>query len=86
MRFWAGEINDPDDHVRFEIRTALERGVRVIPVLVDGVSAPRQRQLPADLRKLARLGAVAMSYDRFEYGETRLTDVIQRSLPPWPAD
>lgn len=54
--------------------------MRVIPVLVDGVSAPRQRQLPTDLQKLARLGAVAMSYDWFEYGETRPTDVIQRVL------
>ena len=52
--------------------------MRVIPVLADGVSAPRQRRRPADLRKLARLGAAAMSYDRFEYDETRLTDVIQR--------
>jgi len=73
-------LDDPDDYVRFEIRTALERCVRVIPVLVDGVSVPRQQQLPADLQKLARLNALAMSYDRFEYDETRLTDVIQRVL------
>jgi TIR domain len=73
-------LDNPDDYVRFEIRTALERGVRVIPVLVDGSLVPRQRQLPADLQKLARLNALAMSYDRFEYDENRLTAVIQRVL------
>jgi TIR domain-containing protein len=73
-------LDNQDDYVRFEIRTALERCVRVIPVLVDGVSVPRQQQLPAELHKLARLNALAMSYDRFEYDETRLTDVIQRVL------
>jgi hypothetical protein len=66
--------------VAAEIRTALERCGRVIPVLVDGVSVPRQQQLPAEPHKLARLNALAMSYDRFEYDETRLTDVIHRVL------
>jgi hypothetical protein len=28
-------LDDPDDLVRFEVQSALERGVRVIPVLVD---------------------------------------------------
>src|SRR3712207_4354340 len=29
-------LDDPDDFVRLEIETALARGVRVIPVLVEG--------------------------------------------------
>jgi TIR domain len=36
-------LNNPDDFVRFEIQRALQRGVRVIPVLVDGAKPP---QLP----------------------------------------
>ena len=66
--------------MRFEIQSALERCVRVIPVLVDGARAPRHQQLPADLQKLARLNALEMSYRRFEYDETQLMDVIQRVL------
>jgi hypothetical protein len=73
-------LDDPDDYVRFEIRTALERCVRVIPVLVDGAKAPRQQQLPDDLQRLARLNTLEMSYSRFEYDETRLVAVIQRVL------
>ena len=71
-------LDNPEDYVRFEIRTALARCERVIPVLVDGARMPRQHQLPADLRKLARLNALEMSYSRFEYDEGRLLTVIQR--------
>jgi hypothetical protein len=73
-------LDDPDDCVRFEIRTAMERCVRVIPVLVDGAKAPRQQQLPAHLGQLARLNALEMSYGRFEYDESRLMAVIGRVL------
>jgi hypothetical protein len=78
-------IEDPDDYVRFEIRTALERGIRVIPVLVDGAGPPRQQQLPPDLHRLARLNALEMSYGRFEYDETRLAAAIRKVLAPRPA-
>jgi hypothetical protein len=73
-------IEDRGDYVRFEIRTALERGVRVIPVLADGAKPLRHQQLPPDLRKLARLSALELSYDRFDYDETRLTAVIEKIL------
>jgi hypothetical protein len=73
-------LDNPDDYVRFEIHTALERCVRVIPVLIDGANALRQQQLPDGLQKLARLNALEMSYRRFEYDETQLIDVIQRVL------
>jgi hypothetical protein len=73
-------LDDPDDYVLFEIRTAMERCVRVIPVLVDGAKAPRQQQLPAHLCKFARLNALEMSYGRFEYDESRLIAAIHRVL------
>jgi hypothetical protein len=52
-------LDDRDDWVRSEIQAALERGVRVIPVLVDGARPLQAEQLPAELRKLARLQALA---------------------------
>jgi hypothetical protein len=73
-------LDDPDDRVRFEVRAALKRGVRAIPVLVDGAKPLRQQELPHDLRKLARLNALAMSYDRYRYDADRLAGFIRRVL------
>jgi subtilisin family serine protease len=74
-------LDDPDDQVRSEVATALERGVRVIPVLVDGTKPLRQQQLPSGLQKLARLNALELSYGRLGYDEERLLDLIERVLP-----
>jgi TIR domain len=71
-------LYNPNDFVRFEIHRALQRGVRVIPVLVDGARPPQQEELPAELHELARLNAVELSYGRFEYDADRLLDTIQR--------
>jgi hypothetical protein len=73
-------LDNPDDYVRFEIQTAFERGVRVIPVLVDGAKPPRQQQLPTELHKLARLNAFELSYGRYQYDAERLLDLIHRVL------
>lgn len=70
--------------MRFEVQTALEHGVRVIPVLVDGARPPRQQQLPAALHKLARLNALELSYSRFQYDADRLLELIQRVLAAAP--
>src|SRR5215470_9032455 len=77
-------IDDPDDLVRFEVQVALERGVRVIPVLVDGAEPLRRQQLPAELHKLARLNALELSYSRYQYDADRLLDLIQRVLAKGP--
>ena len=77
-------LDNPDDYVRFEVQAALERGVRVIPVLVDGARPLRQEQLPAELQKLARLNALELSYGRYEYDADRLVNLIQQLLAAVP--
>lgn len=77
-------LDNPDDYVRFEVKTALERGVRVIPVLVDDAKPLRQQDLPADLHKLARLEAHRLSWDRFTDDADRLLVLIQRVLGATP--
>jgi hypothetical protein len=71
-------LDNPGDYVRFEIEAALERGVRIIPVLVDGVAPLREEQLPSGLTKLARLNAMEMSYGRYDFGA--LVDLIGRLI------
>jgi hypothetical protein len=77
-------LDDTDDLVRFEVQTALERGVRVIPVLVDGAKPLRQQQLPSEIRKLARLNAHRLSNEHYQYDTDQLLGLIQRVLAaPW---
>ncbi|RFU22927.1 toll/interleukin-1 receptor domain-containing protein [Geodermatophilus marinus] len=54
-RLFAG-----DDYVRLEIARALDRGVRVVPVLVGGASLPAAADLPEQLRRLAQRQAVVL--------------------------
>jgi hypothetical protein len=60
------QLDNPEDFVRLEIETALDRGVRVIPVLVNGASMPRSVDLPPSLQKLARRQAVELRPDHFD--------------------
>jgi hypothetical protein len=45
-------LEDPNDFVRIEIESALERGIPVIPLLVRGAKMPEEKDLPASLQKL----------------------------------
>ncbi len=54
-------LDNPEDFVRLELTAALSRGVRVVPILVDGAAMPRPEQLPPDLVPLTRRQAVEIS-------------------------
>lgn len=71
-------LDDPTDWVRLEIATALDRGVKVIPVLVDGARMPAERELPAPLAPLARHQAVDLRSERFEQDAGRLAAALDR--------
>jgi TIR domain/Sel1 repeat len=73
-------IDDPDDFVRIEIEAALKRGVRVIPVLVDGALMPKTGDLPESLRGFARRQNIEISHSRFETDVERLTRVLASIL------
>src|SRR5205809_1290536 len=53
-------IDDPTDFVRLEIATALQRGIPVIPVLIDDTPMPQVENLPADLKGLAFRNALIL--------------------------
>jgi WD40 repeat protein len=75
-------LDDPDDFVRLEIEAALQRDIRVIPVLVDGTAMPRRQQLPDSLTGLARRHAFTVRHDSFGSDVQRLVNKIREVMPP----
>jgi hypothetical protein len=53
-------LDDPEDHVRSEVRSALASPHPVVPVLVGEASLPPADQLPDDLKALVRRQAVEL--------------------------
>src|SRR5262249_4220371 len=83
---WMGDggrrrISDGGDLVRFEVETALEEGIPLIPVLVDHATMPATRDLPDSLREIADLNAAEVSPGRdFHVHMYRLIRSIEKEL------
>jgi hypothetical protein len=82
-------IDEPRDFVRREIEKALERNIRVIPVLVGGAKEPSAEELPEPLRDLIEyqsftLNDERMRADRFELLR-RLDRIVGRDGGPQEA-
>ncbi len=73
-------LDDPEDFTRIEIKTALERGIRVIPLLIEDVRMPVPEQLPDDLKTLARRQSLQISNSRWADDIKRLIDVLEKEL------
>jgi hypothetical protein len=73
-------LDDPKDFVRMEIGTALRRDIRVIPVLVDGVSMPTSTDLPDDLKQLVYRNALEIGDTHFDDDCRRLVAAIEEVL------
>lgn len=69
-------IRQRGDFVRRELAAALERGVRLIPVLVQGATMPLERELPKDLTPLSRRNAFELSDRRWAYDIGELADLL----------
>ncbi len=79
-------IDDPTDLVVLEILTALKRGIRVIPVLVQGAQMPLATDLPEALRELATRNALELSDTRFRDDVQRLIEALEAPTPERLAD
>ncbi|MEQ0559856.1 TIR domain-containing protein [Amycolatopsis sp. NEAU-NG30] len=69
-------IDEPADWVRAEIRQALDRGISVIPVLVDGAGRLTEADLPPDIARLARCQYLRLGYRSKEAEYTVLADEL----------
>lgn len=88
-RHWRGEreglparVEDPADFVRREVAAGLRSGMRVIPVLLDGVSMPSAADLPDEIRPLCGLQALELGNTRFAADMDRLAAALAETVGP----
>jgi hypothetical protein len=88
-RHWLGtgdlgdrRIDEPTDLVRLEVASALTRGIRVVPLLVDDTEMPSAEELPEDLTglKFRQAFRVDSGVD-FHHHLDRLCDAIAAATP-----
>jgi TIR domain len=73
-------LDNPRDFVRLEIEAALSRGIRVIPILLDGATMPKAGKLPASLAGLSARQALNLSTNRFDSDFGRLLKVLDKTF------
>ncbi len=59
-------LDNPNDFVRMELASALQRYIPVVPVLVRGTKMPHPDQLPDDLKELAYRNALELTHARWK--------------------
>lgn len=93
---WAGEgppgqrrIDQAHDFVRLEVGLALERGVKLVPVLLPGGRMPAEAELPAPLQALAHRQALSLGDMHWEADVDCLAAALglarRRARWPWAA-
>lgn len=80
----AKRLDDDKDFVRLEIAEALQRPIRVIPVLVDGASLPEVADLPEPLKPLTQRNARKVSHENFDSDVAQLIASIKEAVAPAP--
>lgn len=74
-------LEDPEDFVRIEIESALERGIPIIPLLVRGAQMPVEEELPISLKKLVYKNGIPIRPDPdFRNDMKRLISALERYL------
>jgi hypothetical protein len=79
-------LDSPDDFVRLEVAAALERKIRVIPVLFGGTRPPRPEDLPPELVLLSRRNAITITDAGFRQDVTRLIESVEKVIASSGAD
>jgi len=76
-RWSARRLREPQDFVRLEIQLALDRKLRVIPVLVQGARMPSITQLPESIGDLSHRNAVEISSSRWSRDVKELVAALE---------
>lgn len=75
-------LHDAEDFVHIEVKSALERKIPVVPILVQGATMPRKEQLPSGLERLVRRNAVELRHTRWDDDIAELMDALERMPRP----
>ncbi|MGI8961570.1 MAG: ankyrin repeat domain-containing protein [Bryobacteraceae bacterium] len=79
-RSWlSNRLKDQGDFVSLEITSALQRGIPVIPVLVDGTRMPSPAELPQFLAPLCGRQAVELTNAMFREDVNRLIQTLDHA-------
>ena len=78
-------LDDEADYVRIEIHTALSRGIRLLPILVQGATMPSDQDLPFAIRELAKIQAIPLRHDTFERDFLELQNHIDQTFTVSPS-
>ena len=74
-------LDDPGDWVRLEIATALQRGITVVPVLIERAHMPTEQDLPEELRRMLDRQAFVLNMDHgFDQGMRDLVEAIRPDM------
>jgi hypothetical protein len=75
-------LDEPDDPVRMEIEAALNRDIRIIPVLLESTPLPRAAELPGRLMELTYLNALRIRHESARADIERLLAAVEDILGP----
>ncbi|MCP3971742.1 MAG: toll/interleukin-1 receptor domain-containing protein, partial [Rhodobacteraceae bacterium] len=74
-------LDNPDDFVRLEITRALDRRIRLIPLLVDNATMPPGDVMPDPLKPLSRCYAVTVNYPSHTRDFDVVTEFLDKAFP-----
>lgn len=77
-------LDDPNDFIRLETGAALQRGIRVVPVLVGGAVMPQIAELPDELKALTRRQAIEINHKQWEASTGELIRTLESILKVSP--
>jgi hypothetical protein len=70
-------LDNPNDFLRIEIATALQRDIPVIPLLLDGAKMPKADQLPQDLEELSVRNGLDVRHGSFRIDMDKLIGALK---------
>jgi len=73
-------IDDPQDALRAEIKSALRLRLKIVPLLVGGAAVPQDEELPRDVAPIVDWQALRVDDDDFDHDSLRLVQALERHL------